>query len=401
VVNTGDLMWEPPAEWVARSNISAFSAWLRETRGVEFADYQAMQRWSVAELDDFWAAIWAYYDVESSVPYRSVLGRREMPGAEWFPGARLNYAQHIFRNRRDDAPAMVFAGEQRDLAELSWRELETRVRSVADWLRAQGVRPGDRVAGYMTNSPEGVIAMLAAASIGATWTACSPEFGTPSVLDRFRQLEPRVLFCVDGYRYGGKPFNRLEEVRAILDELPSVKQVVLMPVLEPGSAVADIDGAATWDAVAGNDSGTMADFEFEQVPFGHPLWILFSSGTTGIPKAIVHSQGGIMIEQLKLSSLHFNLKRGDRLFFYTTLGWMMWNFLVSTTAIPIFPTERPSGGSLRRAVRRCSAPVRPSCRCSSRPASCRAISSGSRSCRRSCWPVRRFRQSAWPGSMTT
>jgi len=336
MVETGELLWEPPADWVANSNISAFSRWLAETRGLEFDDYAGLHRWSVEHLEDFWEAIWEYFDVRSSAPYDAVLGRREMPGAEWFPGARLNYAEHIFRMRRDDAPALVHAGEEREFAELGWGELERRVRSVANWLRAAGVKPGDRVAGYMTNTPEGVIAMLAAASIGAVWAGCSPEFGTPSVLDRFRQLEPRVLFCVDGYRYGGKPFNRTGEVKAILGELPTVEQVVMMPVLDP-SAVGAIEGAVSWSEVSGSSKTGMADFEFEQVPFDHPLWILFSSGTTGIPKAIVHSHGGILLEQMKLSSLHFNLKSGDRLFFYTTLGWMMWNFLVSSLLIGVVP----------------------------------------------------------------
>ncbi|MDH4072394.1 MAG: acetoacetate--CoA ligase [Gammaproteobacteria bacterium] len=336
MAETGDLLWEPPAEWVARSNISAFSNWLCETRGLEFDGYDDLHRWSVEHLDDFWAAIWAYFDVRSSEPYEAVLGHREMPGAEWFPGARLNYAEHIFRMRRDDTPALLHAGEDRDLAGLDWEELERMVRSVADWLRAAGVEPGDRVAGYMTNTPEGVIAMLAASSIGAVWAGCSPEFGTPSVLDRFRQLEPRVLFCVDGYRYGGKPFNRIGEIKAILAELPTIEHVVMMPVLDP-SATGAIDGAASWDAVSGASDTGMADFNFEQVPFEHPLWILFSSGTTGIPKAIVHSHGGIMLEQMKLSSLHFDLKQGERLFFYTTLGWMMWNFLVSSLLVGVVP----------------------------------------------------------------
>jgi acetoacetyl-CoA synthetase len=195
MVKQGDLMWTPPAEWVARSNISDFSRWLAETRNLHFADYEDMRRWSVRQLDDFWAAIWEYFEVRTSSPYECVLKTRTMPGAAWFPGARINYAEHIFRRRRADRPAMVYSGEDRDLEALSWNEFERRVRSLALWLREQGVKPGDRVAGYMTNSPEGVIAMLAAVSIGAVWTACSPEFGTPSVLDRFVQLEPTCGAC--------------------------------------------------------------------------------------------------------------------------------------------------------------------------------------------------------------
>jgi acetoacetyl-CoA synthetase len=337
MVKQGDLLWEPPAEWVAQSNISKFSAWLGQTRQLQFADYQDIHRWSVEHLDDFWAAIWEYFDVKTSSPYECVLAKREMPGAAWFPGARINYAEHIFRKRRASGPAMVFSGEGRKLESLSWPEFECRVHSLAVWLRQQGVKPGDRVAGYLTNSPEGVIAMLAAASIGAVWTACSPEFGTPSVLDRFRQLEPRVLFCADGYRYGGKSFSRVKEINALLAELPTVERVVLLPILQPDSSAREIEGSIPWYDVTETLDEGMEGFDFEQLPFEHPLWILFSSGTTGIPKAIVQSHGGTLLEQMKLASLHFNLKEGDRLFFYTTLGWMMWNFLVSSMLVGVVP----------------------------------------------------------------
>ncbi|HSD68378.1 MAG TPA: AMP-binding protein, partial [Woeseiaceae bacterium] len=334
MVTTGELLWQPPAEWVKAANITAFADWLGRTRGLKFADYQDLRRWSVENLDEFWAAIWEYFEVKSA-PYECVLARREMPGAEWFPGARLNYAEHIFRRRRSDAPALLHSGENRELAELGWDELEQRVRSLAHWLRSCGIRPGDRVAGYLTNTPEGVIGLLAAASIGAVWAGTSPEFGTPSVLDRFQQLEPKVLFCVDGYRYGGKAFDRVGAVRELLAQLPSVERVVLLPVLDPAASASLIDGAVLWrDVTSIRDARPL---EFTQLPFDHPLWILFSSGTTGIPKAIVHSQGGILIEQMKLSSLHFNLKEGERLFFYTTLGWMMWNFLVSSMLVGVVP----------------------------------------------------------------
>jgi acetoacetyl-CoA synthetase len=337
MVKQGDLLWEPPANWVAQSNISKFSAWLGQTRDLQFADYQDMHRWSVEHLDDFWAAIWEFFEVQTSSPYGSVLANRTMPGAVWFPGARINYAEHIFRKRRTDRPAMVYAGEGMDIDALSWKDFERRVRSLADWLRKEGIKPGDRVAGYLTNSPAGVIGMLAAASIGAVWTACSPEFGTPAVLDRFRQLEPRVLLCVDGYRYGGKSYSRIAEVNALLAELPSVERVVLLPVLDLKSSGREIDGAALWNDITELSDQDMQDFDFEQLPFEHPLWILFSSGTTGIPKAIVQSHGGILLEQMKLASLHFNLKEGERLFFYTTLGWMMWNFLVSSMLVGVVP----------------------------------------------------------------
>jgi acetoacetyl-CoA synthetase len=313
-----------------------------------------MRRWSVEHLDNFWEAIWEYFDVQTSSPYKCVLARREMPGAEWFPGARINYASCIFRKRRTDRPALIYSGEGKDFAELDWAEMERRVRSLADWLREIGIRPGDRVSAYLTNSPEGVIAMLAAVSIGAVWTACSPEFGTPSVLDRFQQLEPRVLFCADGYRYGGKDYSRVTEVNELLAELPSVEHVVLLPVLNEQPSGRQIKRSVLWNDVTGNSRDGMQDFDFEQVAFEHPLWTLFSSGTTGIPKAIVHSHGGILLEQMKLAGLHFNLKEGDRLFFYTTLGWMMWNFLVSSMLVGAVPVlydgnpNHPDAGALWR-----------------------------------------------------
>jgi acetoacetyl-CoA synthetase len=353
-VKQGDLMWTPSPEWVAEANITKFGDWLGRTRQLQFADYQAMRRWSVEHLDNFWEAIWEYFDVQTSSPYKCVLARREMPGAEWFPGARINYASCIFRKRRTDRPALIYSGEGKDFAELDWAEMERRVRSLADWLREIGIRPGDRVSAYLTNSPEGVIAMLAAVSIGAVWTACSPEFGTPSVLDRFQQLEPRVLFCADGYRYGGKDYSRVTEVNELLAELPSVEHVVLLPVLNEQPSGRQIKRSVLWNDVTGNSRDGMQDFDFEQVAFEHPLWTLFSSGTTGIPKAIVHSHGGILLEQMKLAGLHFNLKEGDRLFFYTTLGWMMWNFLVSSMLVGAVPVlydgnpNHPDAGALWR-----------------------------------------------------
>ncbi len=331
MTSLGQILWQPPAEWLAAANITAFSAWLRRTRKLRFVDYESMRQWSVDNLDDFWAAAWEYFDVQSSAPYECVLAKRGMPGAEWFPGARLNYAEHVFRSRRADSPALLYSSEGGELAELGWDELESQVRSFAGWLRAQGVQAGDRVAGYLTNSPEAVIALLATASIGATWAASSPEFGTPSVLDRFRQLEPRILVCVDGYRYGGNVYDRRADLRDLLAQLPTVERVVMQSAMYPGAVPTFPVPSETWDEVVGQPNPPL--LEFTPLPFDHPLWILFSSGTTGIPKAIVHSHGGILLEQMKLTALHFNLKPGQRIFFYTTLGWMMWNFLVSSMLV--------------------------------------------------------------------
>jgi acetoacetyl-CoA synthetase len=337
MVEEGQLLWQPSEEVLRRANITAFTDWLGETRDLQFADYQELHRWSVEHLDDFWAAIWEYFEVQSSSPYECVLAKRDMPGAEWFPGAKLNYAEHIFRNRDDNQTAIVFASEDHDLAEMTWKELREKVAVVARWLRDAGIQPGDRVAAYLTNSPEAVIAMLATVSAGGIWTACSPDLGTPGVLDRFAQLEPRFFFCVDGYRYGGKPYTRHDEVRTLLASLRSVESVMFVRNLDKDAGEMPIDGATSWDSLFNGDSSVDSEIEFTQVPFAHPLWILFSSGTTGLPKAIVHSQGGILLEQMKLTSLHFDLKPGERLFFYTTLGWMMWNFLVSSMLVDVVP----------------------------------------------------------------
>jgi len=337
MVEEGQLLWEPSAERLQQLNITVFTDWLGETRGLQFADYAALQRWSIEHLEDFWSALWDYFEVQSSSPYECVLANRDMPGAEWFPGAQLNYAEHIFRRFSDNEAALVFASEDCEMSALSWQELTAKVKVLAAWFRDAGLKPGDRVAAYLTNSPEAVITMLATVSVGGVWTACSPDLGTPSVLDRFAQLEPRFLFCVDGYRYGGKPYKRHKEICELVAGLPSVESVVLVPHLEKEFSEAPVEGALLWDELLDSKALPDAEMEFTQVPFGHPLWILFSSGTTGLPKAIVHSHGGILIEQMKLSSLHFDLKPGDRLFFYTTLGWMMWNFLVSSMLLGVVP----------------------------------------------------------------
>lgn len=337
MVTEGELLWTPRPEWLADTNLAAFMHWLARERGLAFADYHALWRWSVERLEDFWAAVWDYFAIEASAPYTSVLGRRGMPGAEWFPGARLNYAQHVLRQERPDEPALLFCSETRPLTALSWPQLAGDVRRLATRLRAMGVEPGDRVAGYLTNCPEAVVAVLATTSIGAIWSGCSPDFGSRSVLDRFAQIEPRVLICVDGYRYGGKPFDRREEVRNIAANLPSLTQVIFLPYLDPDNASPPVEGAVPWHEALAVPAVAAEDFAFEQVPFDHPLWVLYSSGTTGLPKAIVHGHGGITLEQTKLTTFHMNMKPGQCMFFFTTTGWMMWNFLVSSLLVGARP----------------------------------------------------------------
>ena len=332
----GDLLWTPSPEQVANANVSSFMTWLDAERGRRFTGYHDLWQWSVTDLAGFWQAVWDYCGVTASAPPRQVLGRRDMPGAEWFPGARLNYAEHVLRRERPGTPALLYQGEKTPLASLDWQTFAGQVRVLATWLREAGVEPGDRVVSCMPNIPQTVIAMLAATSIGAIWASCSPDFGWRGVLDRFRQLRPKVAFCVDGYTYGGEDFDRLTEMTQITAGLPSLEHVVYLPRLRPGRR--DLPaGALTWEQVTSGPPVPASGFRFEQVPFDHPLWILFSSGTTGLPKPIVHGHGGILLEQLKLQTFHMDLREGDRMFFYTTTGWMMWNFLASSLLLGVCP----------------------------------------------------------------
>jgi acetoacetyl-CoA synthetase len=332
-VREGDLLWTPGPDRIERANVTAFIRWLARERGLDFDGYPALWRWSVTDLDGFWQAVWDYCGIEASAPPTAVLGRRAMPGAEWFPGARLNYAQHVLRRERPGEDALYHQSETTPLAGLSWPDLANSVRVLGTRLRAMGVRPGDRVASCMPNIPQTVIAMLATTSIGAVWASCSPDFGGRGVSDRFGQLSPKVLFCVDSYRYGGVDYDRSAETAQIIAGLPGLEQVIHVP----GPAGQAVPSARTWDDLMDHPPVSAAAFEFEQVPFGHPLWVLFSSGTTGLPKAITHSHGGILIEQLKLQALNMDLHPGDRLFFYTTSGWMMWNLLVSSLLLGVQP----------------------------------------------------------------
>jgi acetoacetyl-CoA synthetase len=298
----GKVLWEPPREMLTGSKMA------RYMRDRGFSSYEELWRWSVDDLDGFWRSIWELYEV-GPTPDR-VLARAGMPGAEWFPGTRLNYAEHLFRSARAGEVAVLSASESRPLEQLSWDELRDRVARCAAGLRRLGVGRGDRVVAYMPNVPETLIAFLATASIGAIWSSCAPEFGVGTVVDRFAQIEPRVLIATEGYRYGGRDFDRRERVREIEAGLPTLEHTVMVP--------------SAWGELLG-DRGELL---FEQVPFDHPLWVLYSSGTTGLPKPIVQGHGGILIEQLKKLNLHSDLGVGDRFFWYTTTGWMMWNFLV-------------------------------------------------------------------------
>lgn len=325
------VLWQPDADRVERAHITAFTRWVRKHYGAQVDEYASLWRWSTSDLTGFWAAIWQYFDVQAETSYERVLDEEQMPGTRWFPGARLNYAQHIFRDRGvdsdsvgpSDTVAIRHASELRDTGEWTWSELQRRTAAIAEGLRQLGVQRGDRVVAYLPNLPEAAAAFYACAAIGAVWSSCSPDFGVRSVVDRFAQIEPKVLFAVDGYRYGGRDFDRREELAEIRAQLPTLGHTVVLPYLDAGP----VPDTMLWSQF--EESGHGAELTFEPVPFDHPLWVLYSSGTTGLPKAIVHGHGGILLEQLKSLYLHVDCHATDRVMWYTTTGWMMWNFLVS------------------------------------------------------------------------
>jgi acetoacetyl-CoA synthetase len=317
------VLWTPTIAGVRDTNLTGFIDWLRRERALDFADYESLRRWSVADLRAFWRSIWDYYHVRASAPFTSVLGGVEMPGARWFNGARLNYAEHVLGRAAGRQPSLIAIAEDHRPTEISWSELRGQVGALGAALRNLGVRPGDRVAAYVGNIPEAVVAMLAVTSVGAVWTACAPDFGVRSVLDRFAQVEPSALIAVDGYRFGGRERDRIETVRDLQAGLPTVRTTIVVRSLRR-------DSPALLNALAFDELAAPArDPEFEQVPFDHPLWVLYSSGSTGIPKGIVHGHGGILLEHLKSLGLGMDLRAGDRYFFYSSTSWMAWNYLVS------------------------------------------------------------------------
>jgi acetoacetyl-CoA synthetase len=316
-----EILWQPPSDARSRTRLGRYMTWLQESRSLSFATYDELWQWSVDDLEGFWSSLWEHFGIRSSQPYTRVLSSREMPGARWFEGARLNYAEHELLTR-GEAPAVLSYSQSRPPVVLSADELRDEVARVRAGLQRLGVQRGDRVAAYLPNIAETLVAFLATASLGAVWSSCAPEFGRRSVVDRFRQVEPTVLLAVDGYRYGDKAIDRRDDLAAIRAELPSLRATVLLPYLD---SAARVEGTTPWSELR----ATRADLEFEQVPFDHPLYILYSSGTTGLPKPIVHGHGGILMEHLKTLLLHSDLGAGDRFFWFSTTGWMMWNYLVS------------------------------------------------------------------------
>jgi acetoacetyl-CoA synthetase len=317
----GDILWTPPGDLRQSTEIGRFMNWLRDERGRDFASFDALWRWSVSDLEGFWSAIWEFFAIRAATPYEGVLGSRAMPGAQWFPGARLNYAEHLVGAAEDgDRLAVLARSQTRPPRELTFGELREQVARARVGLQRLGVGPGDRVVGYLPNIPETLVAFIATASLGAVWATCSPEFGARSVVDRFAQIEPRVLLAVGGYGYRDRYVDRRSEVASIRARLPTLEHVVWVPYGD-----ATVTDAVGWEQLLA-ESGRL---EFDPMPFDHPLYVLFSSGTTGLPKAIVHGHGGQLLEHHKNQGLGWDLKPGGRLLWFSTTAWMMWNALVS------------------------------------------------------------------------
>lgn len=317
-----NILWRPDANFIERTNLRNYQNWLETHYQLRLYDYAELWEWSVERPAQFWESIWQYFEVISHAPYSVVMSADAMPHTAWFKGSRLNYAEHIFRQYSDERPAILFRSERQPATEISWRELKEKTAALADSLRRLGVQPGDRVCAFLPNIPEATIAFLAACSIGAVWSSCSPDFGAGSVIDRFQQIEPKILLAADGYSYNGKPFDKMNTVQELCDQLPTLEKLILVPFLNPDADAGRFSLGVSWENVT---SERGVELRFEAVPFEHPIWVLYSSGTTGLPKAITHSQGGVLLEHLKYLHFHNDVHPGERFFWFSTTGWMMWN----------------------------------------------------------------------------
>jgi acetoacetyl-CoA synthetase len=325
------LLWKPTEEQIKQSNMYRFMQSINETYQQDFKEYAPLYDWSIENISDFWAAFWDFADIIHSKGYDQVIDdAKKMPGARWFPGAELNFAENLLRYR-DDRVALIFKGEGQPSIRQTYAQLYDEVARVAKSLKDLGIQAGDRVVGFMPNMPESMIAMLAATSMGATWSSCSPDFGIKGVLDRFGQIKPRVLFTANGYFFKGRKLDSLERISSILKELPSIEKVVVVPYTEQKADISALSNAVHYQDFRSSESGL--EIEFKQLPFDHPLYIMYSSGTTGLPKCMVQSAGGILMHHLKELLLHTDLKRKDTIFYFTTCGWMMWNWLTSSLAV--------------------------------------------------------------------
>ncbi|MDP6180138.1 MAG: AMP-binding protein, partial [Desulfatiglandales bacterium] len=325
------LLWKPSKKRIENTNMYRFMNFINDKHHQNLNEYEPLYQWSIENIPDFWAAMWEFAQIKTSRPYHDIVDDlTKLPGARWFSGAKLNFAENLLRFR-DDRVALLFKGEAQNSVKMTYAELYDEVARIAKSLKGIGVRAGDRVVGFMPNMPETIIAMLSATSLGATWSSCSPDFGIKGVLDRFGQIKPKVLFTADGYSFKGRAFDSLERVAHILKDLPSIEKVVVVPYTEKDPNISHMSKAILYRDFKSSD--TELEIEFEQLPFDHPLYIMFTSGTTGLPKCMVQGAGGIVIHHLKELILHSDLKRDDTIFYFTTCGWMMWNWLVSSMAV--------------------------------------------------------------------
>jgi acetoacetyl-CoA synthetase len=360
LIAEGEKLWEPSPERVDAARITAFVRWLDEQKGLSFSDYESLWQWSVTDLDGFWRAIWEYFEIASDADFENVVAGEGIFKARWFEGSQTNYAEHVLRHETDAQPgetAFYHSSEIRPPAEMSWQDLGASVRTLAEQLRGLGIEPGDRIVSYMPNVPETAIAMLATTAIGAIWSSAAPEFGSMTVIDRFSQIEPKLGFFADGYSFNGKVFDRNKEIQSIVDALPSLETVVWFDYVGTDRQLTTERPTKDLVEMLAGPAVSRDAFEFTRVPWDHPLWVLYSSGTTGLPKAIVHSHCGMIAEHLKNLALQTNLGPGKRMFFYSTTGWMMWNLLVSslmTGASSILYDGSPVYGGIDRLWRMAS-----------------------------------------------
>jgi acetoacetyl-CoA synthetase len=340
---TGDkVLWKPDNDFIEKSNLAAYRKWLREHKGLKFPVYEDLWSWSCAHPESFWETIWQYFDIIHDQSYSSVVDTLQMPGTRWFTGSRLNYAEHLFRYENPAGDALIFTHESGTIKRISWLELRQRVSAFQRTLKELGVQPGDRVVAVLPNIPETMIAFMAVNALGAIWSCCSPDFGANTIYERFSQIEPKLLIAVDGYWYNQKPFNRLEEIKWLQKEIKSIETTILLPYLDPAVT---LEHSVDWP-----ESDGSIDIQFNRVPFEHPIWILYSSGTTGKPKAITHSHGGVLLEHLKYLSFHNDVKPGENFFWFSTTGWMMWNFLQASLlagATPVLYDGSPAVPDLK------------------------------------------------------
>jgi acetoacetyl-CoA synthetase len=319
-METPKLLWTPSPAWKESANVSIFIKWLKQERDLSFSDYHELWKWSVENIEVFWKTLWEYFDIQHDGNFSEIVSNDPMPHVRWFAGARLNYAEHVFRKRSDARPAIIFKSENSEVQKISWQTLESQVASLQKFLISHGIQTGDRIVGYLPGVPEATVSFLATNALGAIWSSCSPDFGTNAVIDRFAQIEPKVLIAVDEYSYGGKTFDKKQVIADLVKAIPSIEFVIVISNTLPRTEKSTF----SWKDVTSDKRATI---KFNRVPFEHPMWVLYSSGTTGLPKAIMHSHGGILLEQLKYGTFHNDFREGENCFWYTTTGWMMWNYI--------------------------------------------------------------------------